>query len=228
MYGLTGVLTGKLAGTVLAVRNGEQIARKYQPIVANPSTPAQVESRAKLKLLSQLSAVLGNIIAIPRVGAVSSRNMFTKVNYPLLTYTNDQADVNLNNIQITNSVVGMASVNAVRGADGIQVNLGSSPDVDRVVYVLLTKTPESKLRYISSRVVTSAGTGNPWAATFEAPGTECVILAYGVRFNDEGTRAKFGNLSAVSAEAFAKILVTSELGGSNVTMTETRGTTVAA
>ena len=110
IYGLFGSMTGKVADVVMSVRNGEQIARKYQPIVTNPNTPAQVEARAKLKLMSQLSAVMASVIAIPRKGNVSSRNGFVKKNYQSLTYASQQADIALANVQLTDSVVAMPSI----------------------------------------------------------------------------------------------------------------------
>ena len=50
MYGFSGKVTGKKGDAVFAVRNGEQIIRQYNPIVANPSTQKQVDARAALKL----------------------------------------------------------------------------------------------------------------------------------------------------------------------------------
>lgn len=56
MYGLGGVLSGKLGNTVLAVYNGVQVARQYQPIVANPKSAGQLAQRAKGNLVGRLSS----------------------------------------------------------------------------------------------------------------------------------------------------------------------------
>lgn len=48
IVGIIGSGRGKLGNTVLAVRRGEQIARVYQPVVANPKSKRQQLSRAKM------------------------------------------------------------------------------------------------------------------------------------------------------------------------------------
>ena len=116
LYGISGKATGKKGDTVFAVRNGEQIIRQYNPIVGNPKTEAQVDNRAKLKLLSQLAAVCAPVLAISRKGAVSPRNIFTSINFPSVNAEQGVADIKLENLQITNSHVGMADFNIVREA----------------------------------------------------------------------------------------------------------------
>lgn len=49
---------GKLGGVVFAVRNGMQVVREYQPVVANPRTSAQILQRAKVNLVGQLSQLV--------------------------------------------------------------------------------------------------------------------------------------------------------------------------
>ena len=70
------IKSGRVAGSVFAVRYGEVIERAYNPYVSNPKSEAQVEARAKLKLLSQLAAVVAPVLAMPREGAKTSRNKF--------------------------------------------------------------------------------------------------------------------------------------------------------
>lgn len=231
-------MTGKLADTVMSVRNGEQLARKYQPVVFNPSTPAQVAQRAKLKLLSQLSAVMATVIAIPRQGSVSSRNLFTKVNFPATTYADSEAEINLANVQLTKSVVGLLPVTANREEDAISASLvttsvsGSgevaSSDYSRVVYAMFVKSGNQKLRFVASRVATTPGEYNEFPVSFPISNLETVILAYAVRDNSDAARATFGNLTAVTAETVASLIVTRTLLDSDVTVTETRGFQLAA
>ena len=222
-------MTGKLADTVMSVRNGEQIARKYQPVVFNPSTPAQVAQRAKLKLLSQLSAVMAPVIAMPRNGSVSSRNLFTKVNFPNTNYATDTATINLALVQLTSSVVALPTVIAAREEDDIIANLTSlDVDVDRVVYAMFAKNGNS-LRYVASAVANDAGTlAAPWGAQLPLVNDEVVILAYGVRDNNENARTVFGNLQAPTAETVANLIVQRTLTGADITLTHTRGFQLAA
>lgn len=224
-------MTGKLADTVMAVRNGEQIARKYQPVVSNPSSPAQVATRAKLKMLSQLSAILGKQIAIPRAGAVSSRNLFTKVNFPLATFADNTASINLNALQLTKSAVSLPDVSASRASEGVGVinvalNLPGG-DLARVVYVALIKEDDDTLRYAKSVVVSEPGSNGTFAGSIETGANrEVVVLAYGVRDNTDAARTVFGNLEAAASEYVAKVIATRTLTESDITVTMTKGNTV--
>ena len=107
LQGIVGGLSGKLGNAVFRQRYGQTVASQYQPIVANPNTKAQSDNRTAFKLISQLAAVLAPAIAIARTGAVSSRNGFTSVNYPLLeTATVDGVDVamiDIKSLQLTKS-----------------------------------------------------------------------------------------------------------------------------
>lgn len=234
IYGLFGAMTGKLADTVMSVRNGEQIGRKYQPVVFNPSTTAQVAQRAKMKLMSQLSAVMAPVIAIPRRGAVSSRNLFTKLNFPFTSYADDKANITLEAVQLTSSVVGFVEPRYTRGESAGQLFLanpvvGSDMGLSRVVYAIFAKGIDSKLRFAFSAVATSAGNDGTWAVqNTPLVNEEIVVYAYGVRDNNDNARAKFGNLTTVTAETVASLIVYSSLTESDITVTETRARTIAA
>ena len=101
LTGLTGTGSGKLGSSVFSVHAGEQVVRQYQPVVTNPSTQVQVNNRARLKLISQLSAVMGDVIAIPRKGNVTSRNLFVSDNYHVTEALNGVATVDLSAISLT-------------------------------------------------------------------------------------------------------------------------------
>lgn len=223
--------TGKVAGSVFAIRFGETIERAYNPVVANPNTAKQVEARAKLKLMSQLAAILGNDIAIPRMGVRSPRNLFVKKNYPLVTYNNNQAEVNLNAVQLTNSAVGLPSVVARRvEGTGIQVELQTLPaEINRVIYIAMRKYGNSKLAIHGTAVSNTPGTAaEAFVATLPNNSGEVVILAYGLRENTDAARAVFGDLVAPSAEQVAKLIVSRTLTDADVTLTRTSGTTLPA
>lgn len=227
IYGLFGSMQGKVADVVMAVRNGEQIVRKYQPVVSNPSTPAQVESRAKLKLLSQLSAVMAPVIAIPRQGAVSARNFFVKLNYGATSYSSDTATVNLTQVKITKSVVGLPVLNVTRVEGGtLSLALYPSPQqvFDRVVYAIFHRTDTNDLVYDGSRTVDTPGESNTYPASFalSSSANTQVVFAYGVRDNTEAARAKFAEMNVPTAEMIANLLVTRSLTEADVTLTETQ------
>ena len=220
-------MTGKVADTVMSVRNGQQIVRRYQPMVANPKSEAQTAARARLKLISQLAAVFGNQIAIPREGVVSSRNLFVKQNYALTSYNEGQAEITLGNVQLTRSVVGLSSISAVRSERNVTVQLQyGDNEIDRVVYVVVMKGQDGKLRRHVSAVST---VGTTFSQTFDLSSDfEYVVFAYGVRDNTESARTVFGNLQAVTAETIAKLIVNRVLTEADVTLTETRAAIVPA
>lgn len=230
IFGLQGVLTGKLANTVFAVRYGEQLARAYQPVVHNPKSEAQAINRAKLKLISQLSAVLAPVIAIRRIGSKSPRNLFTKENFPLVGYADATASINLNRVQLTQSVVGLPAFSADRtSGTGIAVALSgdASNDFDRVVYVVIAKQGDEKLRLIGSVMATEAGTNGTFPAELPYSDNAVVVYAYGIRANSDYARTVFGNLTAAAAEEVAKLIVTRALTENDVTLSETLGLTMA-
>lgn len=221
--------TGKVAGSVFAIRFGETIERAYNPVVANPKSELQVESRAKLKLISQLAAVLGGNIAIPRVGAKSPRNLFVKKNYYLMGYANNSATIELAAVQVSDSAVSLPAISATRAANVITAALDRpDPNIDRMVYILLVKETDSKLRVFESKVVETAGTDNDYQTSFSLTSLPAVVLGYGIRDNSETARVIFGNLESPSAETIAKLLTSRIVLGVDATLTETRGVNVPA
>lgn len=226
---ITGKWSGKLAGTVWAIRNGQNIIRERNTNPFNPKSVAQVEARAKLKLLSQLSAVCSPVIAIPRMGAVSSRNQFTTVNYPNVTYSEGQASIIVNNIELTKGSMGLPSVVATRDGSTLSVRLGGSSGVgiNHVIYAYFIKGKDNALRYAGSQSVSVAGESNTFQTSFNMVDVTdtYVVLAYGIRLNTESARVRYDNLQANPAEAFAKLMVSRVFLESDVTLTETQGTT---
>lgn len=228
IYGLFGSMKGKVADVVMAVRNGEQIVRKYQPIVSNPKTEAQVATRAKLKLLSQLSTVMAPVIAIRRQGPMSSRNLFTKSNYKLTSYAGNIANIELTSVQLTKSVVALPNVSATRSGSAVNVELSAPMNIDRIVYAFFSKQSDNTLRFVDSKVVTDPGTNKTFAAEITVGSANAIVYAYGVRDNTETARVTFGNMQVVTAETVAKVITSRVLLESDVTLTETRATEVAA
>lgn len=226
---LGGIASGKVGGVVYAVRNGQQIARAYNPYPTKTSTDGQVAARAKLKMMSQLAQILAPAIAMKREGAVSPRNRFVSKNYPTATYVDDTASINLAGLQLTDSVVGLPVIAATMTGGSVTVGLGT-PDlaIRSMVYVFLQKDVDNTLRYVTSRVVNEAGEGALFPATVSlfAP-RETVVLAYGIQYLDEKSVYRYGGLQAVTAEDVAKLLVSSSAISEAVMLTETNGIQVS-
>ena len=227
------VKTGKLAGSVFAIRNGETIERAYQPVVANPNTAAQIASRAKMKLLSQLSAVMAPFIAIPREGAISSRNLFVRKNYPATSFTSNNADVDLLGISLTKSVVSIPGISVTRTVNDLTMAMSAdAPSLSRVVYAAFIITESNELRNIGSAVATTPGADNRFETTLTIEGTgqsgrQIVVYAYGLRDNTEAATVAFSDVKVVNAQSVARVIATRTLTNTDVTVTETVSTIVA-
>lgn len=234
IYGLNGVLTGRQGNNVFAVRGGEQILREYQPKVFNPNTEAQVAVRARLKLMSQLSAVMASAIAIPRLGAQSSRNRFTSVNFPATSFVDGEAQVTLTAIKLTTGVIGLQGLTATRSAaNAIEAHLGGIPstqpfaDFDRVEYWAFIKQADGTLR-LGQHASSSTLEGSFPVTMAMGTSREVVVYAYGVRFNTEAARVAYGDVTVAPADVLAHLIATRSLLESDVSTTETQAVVVAA
>lgn len=112
--GLFGKNSGRVGGVVYSNYRGQQIVRTYQPQVKNANTKKQVAQRAKFKLVSQVTASLSREIKmsfVPTIQKESYRNAFVREMLKKTTYTNSQASLPIEDIEITNShVSGFATI----------------------------------------------------------------------------------------------------------------------
>ena len=219
-------MSGKLADTVMTVRNGEQIARKYQPNVYNPSTPAQRETRAKLKLMSQLSAIMAPFVAMPRQGSISPRNRFVKKNYLLTGFSENTATVNLQSVQLTDSVIGSAPISATRTGSTISVACSRSNAgvADAMVYVLFEKQADGTLRHVDDTVVETAGDGGIFAGTLTGTRDTSALMyiyGYGIKNNTGKALPRYGNLEVPTATDIAQLVVSMGANVDALQVTET-------
>lgn len=220
------VKTGKLAGSVFAIRNGETIERAYQPVVFNPSTPAQVAQRAKLKLLSQLGEVMAPVIAFRKYGAVSVRNLFTKYNIGKATYADNQANMPLEQVDLTGGVLPIGNIVAVRSEGGLSCTVVVGNDISRVVFAAFgfgTNEP----RFLGSIVATREGS----TAAGVIPTTvtaRVLVVAYGMRDNTDVAKARYGKMNVPAASVEAILSVMRSLSETDVSLTETTALFVAA
>lgn len=231
LYGISGVGSGRVGNMVYSVRGGEQIVRQYNPIVANPQTEAQVASRSRLKLMSQLAAVLAPIIAIPADGLKSKRNEFISRNYELSFYANNEAGIYLDQVQLTKSSVALPSLQVSRAqATGIQAQLGSDAHLtfDRIVYAIITKQADGSMTLYDVKTISEAGEQGDFKVAFRYTDLPFVLYAYGIRANDENTLTAFDNITADAGMNIASIAARSRDLLANVTLSQTRGIVVAS
>lgn len=226
---LNGKATGKIGAIVYSVSSGQQIAREYQPIVANPNTQPQVENRSKLKLLSQLSANYAGSIAIRKVGMISGRNQFISTNYPQAVINGNVVDVNLNRVQLTKSNVPMIGFSADRSSGtkiAVVLNENGAAQFDKVVYSAFRKTTNGNLMAAGSVVVEVAGEAGTFAGELPYTADAVVLYAYGVKINSGKANAAFSNLNAPTAEQVAKLYTTSSEVAAGTTLSQTAGCTM--
>lgn len=235
---LFGKISGKLGAVVFSTTGGETISREYNPSVANPSTQAQVNQRARMKLMSQLSATLSPVLAMTKDGLVSKRNKFTKLNFPASYALNGVAQVTYENVQITEGNTSLPALlaegNVTQSGMIIGASLSSNPSatINRVVYCLFKKSNEGKLEYISSQIITQrlSEVGQFFFnANFEhLPVAEYVVFAYGMSDTSERATASYGNLNVVTASDLARLVATRAISFSDYQFTQTRAITIGS
>lgn len=228
---LFGKISGKIGSVVFSTSGGETISREYNPHVANPSTMAQVNQRARLKLMSQLSASLAPVIAIPKQGLVSSRNAFTKLNFGASYASNGSAQITYENVQLTNGNAGLPSIVATRAQEsGITIQLAenASNAVDRVVYIMYRKTSEQTLQLVQSIIVESAGVSGSFAGSMVFTEGDLVFYAYGMKDLNANASAAYGNMAVANAVDVARLVATRKVDNSSYQFTQTRGATMFA
>lgn len=226
---LQGKARGKVGSIVYAINAGQQIAREYQPVVVNPSTPSQVENRSKLKLMSQLAAAYKGSIAIRKDGLKSARNVFISENYDKVTIVGSAANVNLNRVQLTKSNVGMCGFSADRSSGkqiAVVLNEDMSANFDKVVYCAFRKDANGHLIAQGSIVVNKDANAGTFAGNLHYTAGAVVIYAYGMKIDNERANAAFSNMTAPSAEQVAKLIATSTEVAAGTTLSQTVGLTL--
>lgn len=233
LYGKT---TGKIGSIVFATSGGETIAREYNPHVANPNTQAQVNQRARMKLMSQLSAALSPVLVMQKEGLVSKRNKFVQKNFNACYALNGVAQITYENVQITEGNTALPALTIAGEASGgsmsFVVAMSSEPSatINRVVYCLFKKSNEGKLEFQSSQIVTTRlqqGETFYFIAEFNnLPAAEYVIFAYGMSDTSERASAEYGNLNVVTASDLARLVATRSISYQDYQFTQTRAITI--
>lgn len=225
LSGMAGTGSGKLGSQVYAACAGEQVVRNYQPKVSNPNTEKQVNQRARMKLMSQLSAAFAPVIAIPRDGMKSSRNIWNKKNFPQSIAIAGQATAWLQKIQLTTGTAALPRLEMLRrdGRLGIYLEDDATGQVDRVVYNVFARSEEGELMLIHSTVVTDPGEDGDFYFEYEDYESELFAYAYGMKDLNSRAKAKYGNYVVESGEDIAKLMMSRTISTSDYLFTETQG-----
>lgn len=210
LNGFVGKGTGKLGSSVFAVSGGEQIVRQYNPNVSNPSTDAQVEQRAKLKLMSQIAAVLRDAIAFKKNGLVSARNQFISANIGLCTFANGKAELDLTAITLTGKVSVLPPIVAAFDQQenlGIELESDATAKADAVVYVCTSSNPDMKLLVEAIKVVSTPGENGKFQTSIAGLPSSIGIYAYGVKFSSAAQKVRYENYITNNEPTGAKLSI---------------------
>lgn len=223
---LFGKATGKVGALVFQVNSGTQIMKEKPAKVSNPQTDAQVEQRAKFKLLSQLAVAFDGYWGFVKSGLVSARNKFISANINAVEFIDGKARVALEDITLTGSSEGFPSIAATAGqGNTINVALESAAasHVDAVRYVVIKSDELDKAVVVASKLTSTAGADRTFAAQFDNITGEVEIYAYGLKYANESTKTRFENYLIVWEQDSAQLDTISSENLSGVSFT---GTTV--
>ena len=226
LVGLLSKAKGSVGGTTFLINHGVQIAKAKIQQMSNPSTPAQVASRARLKLLSQLSANVADFIAIRREALVTARNAFVRANYGFSQMIEGVAQMDLANMQFTKSSVGMVGFSVTRASGyGLPVQLAENVFGvwDKVVWIVCKRLSDGRVQVAESKVVEITEELPSGATVMQDPGVDCTIHVYGIKELTERGKMAFSNLAVSDAGAVASVVTSGELRTSDVQLSETRG-----
>lgn len=238
LYGKT---MGKIGSIVFSTSGGQTIAREYNPHVANPNTMAQINQRARMKLMSQLSASLSPVIAMRKEGLTSARNKFVQKNFGASYASQGVAQISYENVQLTSGNSALPQIKWEAQTDTDIPTLAAffsdepSTNISRVVWCLFRKTDEGKLELVTSIITSARGASGgtrffqadflniPLNETTLALEYDYVIYAYGMSDTSERATARYGNLSVQSATDIARLIATRTISFEDYQFSQTRG-----
>lgn len=231
--GGSGKGVGKLGSDVYYINHGVQIKREYTSSVKNPNTPAQVEQRTKFKLQSQISAAVQPVLAYVRKGLLSPRNLFVKANNGNFYVTGDVAQVALESLQVAQGSLAFPEIIVNKTEQNvINMFLSNAPskDISRVIYCLFDRTVNGDLAYLDSVIASEsdplsrfgATWSNPWGVVYN----DLLVLAYGMRDNNERAKALYDNYEIVGAQDIARLVANRTLSLTDFSFTRTMGATL--
>ena len=240
---LFGKVSGKIGAVVFSTSGGQTISREYNPHVANPNTQAQIDQRARMKLMSQLSAALNPVIAMTKDGLVSKRNKFVKRNFGFSAASEGQAQISYENIQLTEGNAGFSALSGYKDGEGnalkFSLQIEPAPNISRVVWCIFRKDANASLTFLYSAIanVRDEGIGGPYSGEYfgitmpedvlsaQNRTFDLVVYAYGMIDNSEQATTQYGNMRVQSATDIATLVANRKLNFSDYSFTQTRGAT---
>lgn len=226
---LFGKINGKIGGVVFSTSGGVQISREYNPNVANPNSEAQVNQRARMKLMSQLSSTMAPVITMQKMGLVSARNQFTKKNFGFSYVSKGEAQISYENIQLTagNAALPRIVFGGSGGAFYLELEQSADASISRLVWIAYRKTAEAKLQFYYSAIEETAGANGKFRHQLPAnfPIDNFVFYAYGMKDLNAKATAQYGDLNVTTANDLATLVASRKISMTDYQFTQTRGAT---
>lgn len=227
------VRSGRVGGSVFSVLHGQTIERQYQPVVLNPKSTKQVETRAAFKLLTQLSATMKNSIAFRRQGLVSPRNRFVAANKAFVETTvgvggDVQAVVAMGGIDLTGGFDNLPALSApVSANDSVTLKLasGAPVSISRVFYAVYLIKDGGEVYEMGTTVSETPGSNRDFEAVISLePNTsgKLVAYAYGVSLLTSAAWLMYEKYKADATDAAALLNVIRSMSAGDVVLTITR------
>lgn len=231
LNGILGKGSGKLGSSVFAISGGAQIVREHNPKVSNPNTVAQVEQRAKMKLLSQLAADLAPALFYKKKGLVSARNQFIAANMPLCTYDNEEAKVDIKRLILSAGKTPLPGIFV--NTDGVEwvVQLQNAPNfpLKGVYYIGIKKVAaneeQERLAIQEIKYASEPQSQNLFPMTVNWPDVD-FIFAVGVKDTEDAAKIAYGDYDAQDATGLAQLGVFSGVKDIASVYTTSSGTAV--
>lgn len=228
LNGLLGTGSGKLGTSVFTTVKGTQIVRQHQPVVTNPSTKLQVAQRSRFKLVSQIAASMANVIAIPRIGLTSSRNLFIKKNMPAVLGDIEGARVSYEKLQLTNGTTALPAIVATRSSGNLELELKDNAGkiANRVIYCIFKKNSYNQLMLVNSAIVSDTEDNGIFMLQIPDIAGDLAIYAYGMKDTSASASATFGNYKVNNASDIATLVSNRSISSKDFIFTKTNGTTL--
>lgn len=188
---------GQIAGANLSQSPGGATIMRKNGHPTNPQTKKQCDQRAKFKLMSQIAAAFKSVIAIPREGEKSPRNIFVKQNFGLVTIQNEgETRIDYASLQLTKSAIPAPSLDGhAEGAGRWVVAIEGAEGCDKAIAVGVMASDESE-SFLTHKVQEVALTNGAGSTTMTYTDNNLrAVIVYGVLKDvDANAKAKFEDM----------------------------------
>ena len=220
---LLGKTSGRVGATVFKIVHGQQIVQEYQPKITNPNSVGQQNTRARFKLMSQLSAVMAPLAAFEREKLTSPRNVFVRENFRNTIANDGTAAAALLDFQFAKGTLpGVAAVNINRESEVMQVSV-TKPDGVDVLYVLyFTREKDGSLAlYRSAQMYEQSAGSSTYSDEYLPTPKETFVYVYGAQFKNDAGRTAYNDYIVDNGVEVANLISNHIIGSETTNFSKT-------